>query len=96
MIPPSVLEEAAEGLKEYKNIGMSLAEISHRAPAFLEIIEEEATLVKQLYGLSDEFEVIWGPEGASSQLASAPMNLLSPRQSMAIVDICKFKRKLLK
>lgn len=96
MIPPSVLEEAAESLKEYKHLGMSIAEISHRAPAFLEIIEEATALVKQLYGLGDNFEVIWVPGGASSQLAIAPMNLVSPRQSMAIVDTGYWATKAIK
>jgi phosphoserine aminotransferase len=96
MIPSSVLEEAAESLKEYKHLGMSIAEISHRAPAFLEIIEEATALVKQLYGLGDDFEVIWVPGGASSQLAIAPMNVLNPRQSMAIVDTGYWATKAIK
>jgi phosphoserine aminotransferase len=65
---------------------MSVAEISHRSPAFLEIIEEATALVKELYGIGDAFEVIWVPGGASTQLALVPMNVLNPRQSMAIVD----------
>ena len=86
VIPPSVLEEAASSLIEYNHLGMSIAEISHRAPPFLAIIEEATALVKELYGIKDDFEVIWVPGGASSQLAIAPMNLVNPRQSIAIVD----------
>jgi phosphoserine aminotransferase len=86
VIPPSVLAEAAQSLVEYDNSGLSIAEISHRAPAFLGIIEEATALVKELYGLTDDFEVIWITGGASTQLAIAPMNLVNPRQSIAIVD----------
>jgi phosphoserine aminotransferase len=86
VIPPSVLAEAGQSLIEYDNSGLSIAEISHRAPAFLAIIEEATALVKELYGLTDDFEVVWMTGGASAQLAIAPMNLVSPRQSMAIVD----------
>lgn len=96
MIPPSVLEEAAESLRDYKNMGMSLAEISHRAPAFLAIIEEATDLVKQLYGLGSDFEVVWMPGGASSQLAIVPMNLVSPRQSIAIADTGYWATKAIK
>ncbi len=96
MIPPSVLEEAAQSLIEYKKTGMSLAEISHRAPTFLGIIEEATDLIKQLYGLANDFEVIWVPGGASSQLAIAPMNLVNPRQSMAIVDTGYWATKAIK
>jgi phosphoserine aminotransferase len=86
VIPPSVLEEAASSLIDFNHSGMSIAEISHRAPSFITIIEEATALVKELYGIKDDFEVIWVPGGASSQLAIAPMNLVSPRQSIAIVD----------
>ncbi len=96
VIPPSVLEEAANSLIEYNHSGISIAEMSHRAPAFLSIIEEATALVKQLYALTDDFEVIWVPGGASSQLAIAPMNLVSPRQSMAIVDTGYWATKAIK
>ncbi len=96
VIPPSVLEAAASSLIEYDHSGMSIAEISHRAPAFLSIIEEATALVKQLYNLTDDFEVIWVPGGASSQLAIAPMNLVSSRQSMAIVDTGYWATKAIK
>lgn len=96
VIPPSVLEEAAESLREYKGMGISLAEMSHRSPAFLEIIEEATALVKDLYGLGNEFEVIWVPGGASSQLAIVPMNVLNPNQSMAIVDTGYWATKAIK
>ena len=86
MIPPSVLEEAAASFREFQGTGMSLAEMSHRHPKIMAVVEEATALVKILYGLSDDFEVIWVPGGASSQLAIAPMNLVSPRQSIAIVD----------
>ncbi len=85
-IPTPVLTEAAQGLLDYKNSGLSIAEISHRAPQFLEIIEEATALIKELYNITDDFEVIWVPGGASSQLAIAPMNLVSVRQSIACVD----------
>lgn len=96
VIPPSVLEAAASSLIEYDHSGISIAEMSHRAPAFLSIIEEATALVKQLYALTDDFEVIWVPGGASSQLAIAPMNLVSPRQSMAIVDTGYWATKAIK
>jgi phosphoserine aminotransferase len=86
VIPPSVLEEAAASLKAFGDTGMSFAEMSHRHPKVMAVVEEATALVKELYGMGDDFEVIWVPGGASSQLAIAPMNLVSPRQSIAVVD----------
>jgi phosphoserine aminotransferase len=86
VIPPSVLEEASQSLIEFDNMGMSFAEMSHRHPKIMAVVEEASALVKELYGLADEYAVIWMGGGASSQLAIAPMNLVSPRQSVACVD----------
>ena len=85
-LPESVLQEAAQGLLNYNQTGLSVAEISHRSPVFIAIIEEATALVKELYQLTDRFEVLWMPGGASGQLAIAPMNLVSKRDVVAFVD----------
>ena len=85
-MPPSVLAEAADSLREYDHTGVSFAEMSHRNPKFMAVIEEATALIKELLSLTADFEVIWVAGGASAQLAIAPMNLVSPRQSIAIVD----------
>jgi phosphoserine aminotransferase len=96
VIPPSVLAEAADSLRQYQGTGLSFAEMSHRAPRIMAVVEEATALVKELYGLNSDFEVIWMTGGASSQLAIAPMNLVSPRQSMAIVDTGYWATKAIK
>ncbi|MFM1836217.1 MAG: hypothetical protein RJA04_905, partial [Bacteroidota bacterium] len=85
-LPEVVFQQAAAALLDFNQSGLSIAEISHRAPEFTAIIEEATALVRELYQLPDYFEVLWLPGGASSQLAVAPMNLLGANDSMAIVD----------
>jgi phosphoserine aminotransferase len=85
-LPESVLQEAAQGLLNYNQTGLSVAEISHRSPLFLDIIEAATALVKDLYQLDDRYEVVWMPGGASGQLAMAPMNLVSKDERVAFVD----------
>lgn len=85
-MPPSVLAEASDSLREYDHSGISFAEMSHRNPKFLAVIEEATALIKELYGLTSDFEVLWMPGGASSQLAIAPMNLVNTRQYIAAAD----------
>jgi phosphoserine aminotransferase len=85
-MPPSVLAEAADSLREYDHTGISFAEMSHRNPKFLAVIEEATALIKELLSVNDDFEVIWVPGGASSQLAIAPMNLVNTRQYIAAAD----------
>ncbi len=85
-MPPSVLAEAADSLREYDHTGISFAEMSHRNPKFIAVIGEATALIKELLGLTDDFEVIWVSGGASSQLAIAPMNTVNSRQSIAALD----------
>jgi phosphoserine aminotransferase len=85
-LPEFVLQEAAQGLLNYNQTGLSVAEISHRSPLFLDIIEEATALVKDLYQLDDRYEVVWMPGGASGQLAIAPMNLVTRDERIAFVD----------
>lgn len=86
MLPPEVLEEAVENFKEYNHSGVSIAEISHRAPAFEKIIEDASSLVNELYDLNNEFDILWLPGGASSQLILAPMNLVHPDETIGFID----------
>ncbi len=86
VIPQVVLQEAAQSLIEFDGTGMSFAEMSHRSPRIMSVVEEATALIKELLELPSEYEVIWVAGGASSQLAIAPMNLTSTRQSISIVD----------
>jgi phosphoserine aminotransferase len=85
VLPISVLAEASESLLEYQHRGMSFAEMSHRSAPVMDVVEEATALVKELLGTKDNFEVIWVPGGASSQLAVAPMNLVSPTGTFGYV-----------
>lgn len=95
-IPQEVLEEAAQGLIEYQHTGLSFAEMSHRAPQVMAVVEEASALVKNLYGLSDAYEVIWMQGGASAQLAIAPMNLLDDEHSVALINTGYWATKAIK
>ena len=95
-IPTEVLAEAAQGLLEYQGSGLSIAEMSHRAPEIMALVEEATELVKALYGLSDDFEVIWMQGGASAQLAIAPMNFLDNQHTVAIVNTGYWATKAIK
>ena len=64
ILPESVLAEAAESLKSYKKTGLSIVEISHRSPVFLEIIEEATAIIKDLYSIKDDLARV--VEGSTS------------------------------
>ncbi|NLO90027.1 MAG: 3-phosphoserine/phosphohydroxythreonine transaminase [Clostridia bacterium] len=76
-LPLPVLEQVQRELLNYKDKGMSVMEISHRSKDFEEIIFEAESLVKELLGLGEDYQVLFLQGGASLQFAMVPLNFLS-------------------
>lgn len=93
ILPPSVLQAAANACIELDNSGLSLLEISHRSDAFTAILEEATALPKELLGLDDQFEVLYLTGGASSQFYMVPMNLLPQDGLAAYIDTGSWSHK---
>jgi phosphoserine aminotransferase len=86
ILPKIVFEEASEAVLNLNNSGLSILEISHRSSYFEPILHEAMDLVKQLLGLSDDYEVMFLSGGASTQFFMTVMNLLPEGQKAAYVD----------
>ena len=76
MLPEEVLECAASQMLCYKETGMSVMEMSHRSSAYQEIFDHTVSLLRELMGISDEYEVLLLQGGATGQFAAVAMNLL--------------------
>ncbi|TCZ73037.1 3-phosphoserine/phosphohydroxythreonine transaminase [Paenibacillus albiflavus] len=77
-LPLAVLERAQQELVEYKGIGMSIMEISHRSKEYEALNTETQELLKELMGIPDGYQILFLQGGASSQFAMIPMNFLKP------------------
>ena len=77
VLPVEVLESVRDNILSFKDTGIGLLEMSHRAAAFDGVINETTALFKELLGIGDEFEVLYTTGGASNQFSMVPMNLLS-------------------
>lgn len=86
VLPKSVLKEAAQAVTNYNGTGLSLLEMSHRGPEFTAIIEEAVALMKELIGLSDDYDVLFLTGGASSQFCMVPQNLLNEDETAAFTN----------
>ena len=84
-LPEEVLKEAAEEMLDYKGTGMSVMEMSHRSKAFDAIIKEAEQDLRDLYGISDDYAVMFLQGGASTQFAAIPMNLMKSGKADYIV-----------
>jgi phosphoserine aminotransferase len=74
-LPLAALEEAQAELLDFKGAGMSVMELSHRSPEYDAVHNEAVSLVRELMGVSDDYEVLFVQGGASTQFALVPMNL---------------------
>src|SRR4051794_7406373 len=76
VLPLEVLEQAQRDLLSLPGVGMSVLEISHRSPAFDEIIEGCERDLRTLAGIPDHYHVLFLQGGASLQFSMVPMNIL--------------------
>ncbi|WP_348518844.1 phosphoserine transaminase [Campylobacter sp. CCS1377] len=74
-LPLEILQKAQNELVDYEGKGYSIMEISHRTKIFEEVHFGAMQKAKELYGLGDDYEVLFLQGGASLQFAMIPMNL---------------------
>lgn len=85
-LPKSVLQEAAEAMRDFQKSGLSLLEISHRGEYFAPVIEEARELARELMSLTDDFEVLFLHGGGRTQFMQVAMNLLDKEKNAAYID----------
>src|SRR6516225_12470093 len=78
MLPPAVLEQVRNELRDYHGSGMSIMEMSHRAKEYEAINAQAEASFKRLLGVGDGYRVLFVQGGASTQFAMVPMNFLRP------------------
>ena len=80
ILPDSVMQQAAAAVQELDNSGLSLIEISHRSPAFIEIMERACQLTLELLDLEDKgYKALFLQGGASTQFLATAYNLLDKK-----------------
>src|SRR5258705_4268184 len=96
VLPVPVLEEAQRDLLSLPGVGMSVMEISHRSKAFDEIIGRAESGLRELYGIPDNYHVLFLQGGASLQFSMVPMNFLPPDGSADYIVTGSWGKKALK
>lgn len=75
-LPLEVLEQAQAEFIDFKGIGMSIMEISHRSKEYELVNDETQQLFKQLLQLPNGYKVLFLQGGASTQFSMVPLNFL--------------------
>ena len=74
VLPEDVLKEVQSEMLNFHGTGMSILEISHRAPAYDEVHQQAKADIKELMGLGDDYDIIFTAGGASQTFALIPLN----------------------
>jgi phosphoserine aminotransferase len=93
VLPEEVLREAQADLFNYKGMGLSVMEMSHRSKEYQAIIDETNAAVKRIYGLGDEHEVLFLQGGASMQFLMVPMNFAVEGKEANFINTGQWSKK---
>ena len=83
VLPVSVLQQIRDEMFCLPGVGSSILEISHRSPAFGEILEKTTSNFRTLLNIPSDYEVVFLQGGANFQNVMIPANLLVDDQQMA-------------
>jgi phosphoserine aminotransferase len=95
-LPLAVLEKAKEELPNYAGTGMAVMELSHRSKEFSAINDQTNQLLVELFGIPDNFKVLFLQGGASLQFAMVPMNLLQKGKAADYINTGSWSKKAMK
>jgi phosphoserine aminotransferase len=95
-LPPSVLQQAAAEMLDWRGSGMSVMEMSHRGQEFISIANEAEALLRELLAMPSNYKVLFMQGGALGENAIVPMNLLRGRSSIDFVDTGEWSLKSIK
>ena len=77
MLPTPVMERAQQEFLDYRGIGASVVEISHRSRDFMDIVEATDALLTELAGIPKNYRILYVHGGAQMQFSAIPMNLIN-------------------
>jgi len=77
ILPLEVIQKVQSELLDFSGTGLSILEISHRSKEFDKTIKEAEADLRTLFGVSDDYYVLFLQGGASTQFGMIPMNFLN-------------------
>ncbi|UKN02765.1 3-phosphoserine/phosphohydroxythreonine transaminase [Paracrocinitomix mangrovi] len=91
ILPQEVFEEASKAVLDFN--GLSILEISHRSPEFIDVMEEARSLVKKALNVPDGYTVLFLQGGASLGFLISAMNMSGANKKAAYVNTGAWAKK---
>ncbi len=93
VLPEEVLREAQQDLFNYKGMGLSVMEMSHRSKEYEAIIDATRDSVKRIYALDEDYEVLFLQGGASMQFLMVPMAFAAEGKTANYINTGQWSKK---
>ncbi|MFL6593460.1 MAG: 3-phosphoserine/phosphohydroxythreonine transaminase [Luteimonas sp.] len=84
-LPESVLRQAADEMLDFRGVGASIVELSHRGPEFMQVAAEAEADLRTLLSIPDDYAVLFVAGGATTQQALIALNFVTPGQPVDYV-----------
>lgn len=81
ILPQEVFEQAAQAVLNFNDSGLSILEMSHRSSEFVNVMESARSLVKEVLGIPEHYEVLFLQGGASLGFYISALNFLKEKAS---------------
>jgi len=95
MIPEEVLQQAKDELLDWRGMGVSVMEISHRSPEFIGLAAEVEQQLRDIIGIPTNYKVLFMAGGATAQFGMVPMNLLQGKKNADYIHTGNWGEKAL-
>ena len=92
-LPQEVKQQINNAVINYKDLPVSILELSHRSDEFAAILEDARSLLRSLYSIPDNYHLLFMQGGASLQFDAIPLNLLGTLQRATYIDTGLWSRR---
>ena len=84
-LPLEVLETIRNDIPDWRGLGMSVMEVSHRGKDFVALAARAEANLRRLLSVPDDYSVLFTQGGATLQMSMAPLNLTAPDDTVDYV-----------
>lgn len=92
-LPEPVMLEVQRDLLDYRGLGTSVMEISHRSATFMDVARRAESSLRRLLDVSEDYAVLFLQGGATMQFAMVPLNLSGPSETVEYLDTGSWSQK---
>ncbi|WP_372880084.1 3-phosphoserine/phosphohydroxythreonine transaminase [Psychromonas sp.] len=79
MLPEAVMQKAQQEFCNWQGSGVSVMEVSHRSPEYIEMAAQAEQDLRDLLAVPDNYKVLFCHGGGRGQFAAVPLNLLDSK-----------------